>query len=71
MFKLEKGYSGQNADLFFCSENIGPAGAMVANNCCSSTGSPPSTWPTSETNDQGNHAPSLRGKESFLIEKNH
>ncbi|ONK72782.1 uncharacterized protein A4U43_C04F23180 [Asparagus officinalis] len=41
-------------------ENIGPAGAMVANNCCSSTGSPPSTWPPCDTNDQGNHVPPLR-----------
>ncbi|XP_020263026.1 protein REVEILLE 6-like [Asparagus officinalis] len=46
-------------------ENIGPAGAMVANNCCSSTGSPPSTWPPCDTNDQGNHVPPLRVMPDF------
>ena len=57
-----------NSDVFIAAENIGPAGPMVANNCCSSTGSPASTWPACETNDQGNHVPSLRGKGSCLIE---
>ena len=57
-----------SVDVFIAAENIGPAGPMVANNCCSSTGSPASTWPACETNDQGNHVPSLRGKGLSLIE---
>ena len=57
-----------SADVFIAAENTGPAGAVVANNCCSSTESPPSTWPACETNDQGNRVPSLRGKGSLLIE---
>ncbi|KAJ6818165.1 protein REVEILLE 6-like [Iris pallida] len=40
-------------------ENIGPSGAMVTNNCCSSSVGPPMAWPTCEANDEGNHVPSL------------
>lgn len=56
------------ADEFICAENIGPADHMVVNNCCSSTGSPPSTWPACESNDQANQVPSLRGKGPLLTE---
>ncbi|XP_020248159.1 protein REVEILLE 6 isoform X3 [Asparagus officinalis] len=43
----------------------GPAGAMVASNCCSSTTSPPSTWQVCETSDQGNNVPSVRAMPDF------
>ncbi|XP_073102675.1 protein REVEILLE 8 isoform X2 [Elaeis guineensis] len=41
-------------------DDIGPTGAVVANNCsCSSTESPSITWATCETTDHENHVPSL------------
>ncbi|KAF8380170.1 hypothetical protein HHK36_027653 [Tetracentron sinense] len=44
-------------------DDIGSAGPTVVNNCCcSSTESTPRTWPTGETNDQGNDSPQLRGE---------
>ncbi|KAJ6804493.1 protein REVEILLE 6-like [Iris pallida] len=46
-------------------ENIGPSGAILTNNCCSSTESPPRAWPTCEANDQGNNVPSLRVMPDF------
>ncbi|XP_026662433.2 protein REVEILLE 6-like isoform X2 [Phoenix dactylifera] len=41
-------------------DDVGPTGAVVANNCsCSSTESPSITWATCETTDQENHVRSL------------
>ncbi|KAF8412194.1 hypothetical protein HHK36_000154 [Tetracentron sinense] len=47
-------------------DDIGSVGPMVVNNCCcSSTESTPRTWPSGETNDQGDHSPRLRVMPDF------
>nr|XP_029116176.1 protein REVEILLE 6 [Elaeis guineensis] len=47
-------------------DDVGPIGAVMANNCCcSSTESPSVTWQTCETTDQENHVPSLRVMPDF------
>ncbi|KAG1359322.1 Protein REVEILLE 5 [Cocos nucifera] len=46
-------------------DDVAPTGAIMANNCCSSTESPSITWQTCETTDQENHVPSLRVMPDF------
>ncbi|KAG1360846.1 Protein REVEILLE 5 [Cocos nucifera] len=62
---IKVGYNGY-ANIVTYIDDVGPTGAVVANNCsCSSTESPSITWTTCEATDQENHAPSLHVMPDF------